>query len=157
MKVRFHVRYQTQWGQNLHAVVYRFGATADERKINIPLHTKDGLHWEGEIQLLLKQPLFFSYHYEVRQQTQVLRREWQQFARILYVKPTVFLYELHDQWRDFPNEAWMYSSCMTDIFYPRSFSTSNQLSAAKTFLLQVQTTRPQKGESVWLCGATKEL
>ncbi len=157
MKVRFHIRYQTLWGQTLHAVVYRFGATAVERKINIPLHTQDGLHWEGEIQLLLKQPLRLSYHYEVRQQTQVLRREWQQIARVVYLNPQVPFYEIHDQWRDLPAETWMYTSCMTSVFHPRSFAIPKQLSAAKTILLRVQTARPQGGSSVWLSGACKEL
>lgn len=156
MNVRFHIRYQTQWGQTLHAVVYRAGATATERKINIPLRTRDGLHWEGEIQLLLKQPLRLCYHYEVRQQTRVLRREWQQIFRTLYLEPQTPLYEVHDQWRDLPPESWMYTSCMTDVFYPRSFATAKKTSS-KTILLRVQTARPQKGESVWLCGDAKEL
>ena len=77
MKLSFQIPYQTAWGQTLHAVLYRAGAGANERKINIPLSTKDGKTWKGEMQLLLKQPLALHYHYEVRCGTRTLRREWQ--------------------------------------------------------------------------------
>ena len=66
MKLSFQIPYQTAWGQTLHAVLYRAGAGANERKINIPLSTQDGKIWQGEMQLLLKQPLSLHYHYEVR-------------------------------------------------------------------------------------------
>jgi len=47
MKLSFHLRYKTVWGETLHAVLYRAHATASERKINIPLSTQDGENWSG--------------------------------------------------------------------------------------------------------------
>ena len=49
MKLSFQINYKTVWGETLHAVLHRAHAAANENKINIPLSTKDGQTWTGQI------------------------------------------------------------------------------------------------------------
>lgn len=157
MKLFFQLSYQTAWGETLHAVVYRAGATENERKINIPLSTKDGYTWQGEIQLLLKTPLCVHYHYEVRAGRKILRREWQAVPRTLELNPSKSRYLLHDSWRDLPQESWLYSSAFTDVFRPRKTTQKTQPLFLRTVVLRAQTARPEPGETLLLCGAPQAL
>lgn len=157
MKLCFQLSYNTAWGETLHAVLYRAGAGANERKINIPLSTRDGHTWAGEIQLLLKQPLSVHYHYEVRAGQQVLRREWQTIPRELELDPAKNSYLLHDAWRDLPQESWLYSAAFTDVFRRRGQTTRTQTSFTRTVILRAQTARPEPGEKLCICGAADAL
>ena len=87
MKLSFHINYKTVWGETLHAVLYRAQAAANEKKINIPLSTKDGENWSGHILLAFNQPIVMAYHYEVRREGKMIRREWQLCPRILPLSP----------------------------------------------------------------------
>lgn len=120
MKISFRLSYNTVWGETLHAVLYRAQAGANERKINIPLSTRDGKIWTGSILLLFKQPAVMAYHYEVRRKDKTVRREWQKVERLLSVSPSISAYYLNDAWRDLPAQAHLYSSAVTEVFRPQS-------------------------------------
>ncbi len=154
MKLSFNLSYKTVWGQSLHAVLYRAQAGANERKINVPLSTQDGKNWSGEILLLLKQPLELAYHYEVRCDGKAVRREWQTVPRRLHLNPTATAYTLQDQWRNQPDESWLYSSAVTDVFAPHANKTQKPLALfAHTVVLRAQTPRPNRGGKLYLCGS----
>jgi len=157
MKLHFQLPYKTAWGETLHAVLYRANAASNERKINIPLSTQDGLTWQGEIQLLLKQSLLVNYHYEVRAGARVLRREWQSVPRALELNPAASRYCLQDKWRDLPDESWLYSSAMTDVFRRRERTAKTLPLFTRTVVLRAQSARPEPGEKLWLCGAPDAL
>lgn len=157
MKLYFQLPYKTAWGETLHAVLYRAGAGANERKINIPLSSKNNFIWTGEIQFLLKQPLSVHYHYEVRRGTEILRREWQSVPRTLELNPAVSRYFLRDNWRDLPYEAPLYSSAMTDVFRRRTRTEHALPRFARTVVLRAQSARPEPGEKLFICGAPAEL
>lgn len=157
MKLFFQLSYKTAWGETLHAVIYRAGATQNERKINIPLSTQNGHTWQGEIQLLLTTPQRFHYHYEVRRGKQILRREWQAVPRSLDLDPAKTRYFLHDSWRDLPQESWLYSSAFTDVFRPRKTAQKPLSLFVRSIVLRAQTARPEPGETLFICGAPKAL
>lgn len=155
MKLSFSLPYQTRLGESLHVLLYRAHASANERKINIPLATQDGKQWTGEIQLLLKQPAELAYYYEVRRGAQTVRSEWQAVPRHLYLEPSVSQYFLHDFWRDLPYASWLYTSAATEVFFPRAKNPSRPLALfARTLVLRAVTAQPGKGK-LFLCGASK--
>ena len=157
MKISFHLPYQTAWGETLHALLYRANAAPNERKINIPLSTRDGKTWFGEIQLLLKQPALLSYHYEVRRGTRTTRTEWHAVPRVLYADPAAGHYFLQDLWRDLPAASWLYSSAVTDVFERRTrFALAPVKLFARTVLLRAQTP-VLPGGKLYVCGAASEL
>ncbi len=153
MKLSFHLSYKTVWGETLHAVLYRANAGAGENKINIPLTTKDGENWNGQILLLLKQPADLAYHYEVRNGPRVLRREWQAVPRKLQVNPEVSAYFLRDEWRTLPQESFLYSSAVTDVFRRRKINYVPAKPFTRTLVLQAQTARPRNGQKLFVCGS----
>ena len=155
MKLSFSLPYKTCWGESLHVLLYRTHASANERKINIPLETKDGKQWTGEIQLLLKQPAELAYYYEVRRGAQTVRSEWQSVARHLYLDPSVSRYFLNDFWRDLPPASWLYTSAATEVFFPRPKHPARPLALfARTLVLRASAALQGKGK-LFLCGASK--
>ncbi len=157
MKLIFHLPYKTTSEETLHVLLYRAHAAANERKINIPLSTKDGENWTGEIQLLLKQPAEMCYHYEVRNGSRVIRREWHSVARHIYTDPAAEEYRLHDLWRDLPAASWLYSSAATDVLLPRQNNPSQPIKLfPRTLLLRAQTPQPGTNQ-LFVCGSDPQL
>lgn len=157
MKLSFHIPYQTAWGESLHVLLYRAQALPNERKINIPLSTKDGKIWEGDILLLLKQPTVLSYHYEVRRGPRVERCEWRAVPRRLELNPAVQNYFLRDLWRDLPAASWLYTSAATDVFFPRRPSSAAPEVFSRTLILRAQTPHPSGKGNLFICGAGPAL
>jgi len=158
MKLNFHINYKTAWGETLHALVYRAGAGANERRINIPLTTKDGKNWTGQIQFLLDRSLTLNYHYEVRVNGKTIHAEWQTVPRVISLEPSVKTYFVEDQWRPLPQESFLYTSCMTRVFRPHAPSATTALPVyPRTLVLHAQTARPGKGESLFICGSIDDL
>ena len=158
MKLSFQINYKTVWGETLHAVLYRAHAAANENKINIPLSTEDGQTWTGHILLEFNQPLAMAYHYEVRNQGQTVRREWQLVPRTLPVDPNVQAYTLQDTWRDLPRESWLYTSAVTEVLRKRArkpgktFTLSN-----RSLVLRAQAAQLDANQSLYICGNCPQL
>ncbi len=158
MKLSFNIDYKTVWGETLHAVLYRAHAAAHENKINIPLSTQDGHTWSGQILLEFNQALAMSYHYEVRKDNQVVRREWHLVPRVLPVNPQTDTYILQDSWRDLPRESWLYSSAVTNVFAKRSCKPNKAFTLFdKTIVLRVEAAQLTADQSLWLSGGATAL
>ncbi len=158
MKLSFNINYKTVWGETLHAVLYRAHAGANENKINIPLSTTDGQTWSGHILLEFNQPIVMSYHYEVRKNKQVLRREWQLVPRILPVDPRINQYTLQDCWRDLPRESWLYSSPITQVFSKRTRKPNSSFTLFNhTLVLRVEAAQLRADQTLWISGGTQAL
>ena len=158
MKLSFQLNYKTVWGETLHAVLYRAHAGAHENKINIPLSTRDGQTWKGHILLEFNQPIAMAYHYEVRKDNHLVRREWQLAPRILPVDPHAEQYLLQDTWRDLPRESWMYSSAITNVFAKRERKPNKPFTLFnKTIVLRVEAAQLKADETLYMGGSTNEF
>jgi len=158
MKIIFNVNYRTNDGETLHAVLHRANAGMKENQINIPLKLQDGQHWSGNILLGLKQPILMAYHYEVRKDNQIVRREYEPCPRTLALDPQVTQYTLQDHWRDTPAETYLFSCAFTELFAQARQPKNAQPKLFKhTLGLRVQLPKTSKGQSVWICGNTDLL
>ena len=158
MKLSFQINYKTVWGETHHAVLYRAHAAANENKINIPLSTKDGQNWTGQILLEFNQPLNMAYHYEVRSNGKTSRREWQLVPRILPLDPKAQTYMLQDTWRDLPRESWLYTSAVTDVFRPRVRKPNKPFEVFNhTLTLRAQAAQLTEKQTLCICGNSPEL
>lgn len=158
MKLSFNINYKTVWGETIHAVLYRANAGLRENKINIPLSTKDGQNWTGHILLEFNQAIAMAYHYEVRRDKKIVRREWQLVPRILPVNPKAAGYILQDFWRDLPRESWLYSSAVTEVFAKRTRKPGKSLPLFNhTLALRVEAPQLKADESLWICGGAGAL
>lgn len=148
MKIHFRVHYRTKPEETLHAIVYREHAAAHEQKINIPLKPAEDGFWEGEILLLLEQPLRLNYHYEVRSGACIKKQEWMRVARILALAPNVEAYYVQDIWRDAPAGKMPEEDCFWQV-KPQEVSLPV---FARTLQLRMNACPANTGE-VLICGS----
>lgn len=157
MKLIFCLKYKTSPGEKLYAVLYRQGANPREHKIGVPLASQDGITWQGQADFLLHEPLHVNYHYELRSHQEILRQEWVSIPRRLELNPVVKSYFLLDQWRDLPQQSWLYTTCMTRVFRKRSRNFRTLPLFRYTLMLRVQTPRPEPDEELCICGSCQGL
>ena len=158
MKIIFNVNYRTNEGETLHAVLRRAHASAKENQINIPLKVNKGQHWSGSILLELKQPVLMAYHYEVRKANKVVRKEYEPYPRTIALEPHVTQYTLKDNWRDVPENAYLFSAPFTHIFCAAKKPASALPKLFKrTLVIRVQAPKMNPEQSLWLCGGTDLL
>jgi 4-alpha-glucanotransferase len=113
MKLKFTIQYATQWGEALHVVLCYHSKDGTQRESNQIMLTQDGQTWTLETAIVesRQHPVnAVTYAYQVEDADgQVLRREWSQVPR-LYWFDSSKSYVFHDQWRDLPLCAHLYSN-----------------------------------------------
>jgi len=147
MKISFHIHYKTTSNEQLHAVF-----TLGIKKLDVPLSSKDGIVWTGETTLPVPRLLQLNYHYEVYRDRKFFRKEWDCIPRQLLMSPAFQTYELHDTWRDLPDQAYLYSSAVTEVLQKRHLYDGNWTPCAQTMILKVQTPRSHAKRELFLCG-----
>lgn len=158
MEISFRIHYKTAWGENLRAVLSLFAKGGQTQLFDIPLSTKDGLFWTGKLNLSLTHTAAATYHYEVFRQGQLFRQEWHALPRTLVLNPTAKTYFVRDTWRDLPDQAYLYSSAVTDVFRKRAINFAYIWPISKrTLVLRAQTPRPHTGQALYLCGEGNAL
>lgn len=158
MEISFRIHYKTAWGENLHAGLSLFLKGGQTKIFDIPLTTKDGLFWTGKLSLSLTHTAAATYHYEVYRQGKLFRQEWHALPRTLVLNPTAQSYFVRDTWRDLPDQAYLYSSAVTDVFRKRLVNYAYIWPLAKqTLVLRVHTPRPHPGQALYLCGEGNAL
>ena len=158
MKIIFNVNYLANAGETLHAVLHRANASAKENQINIPLKLQGTEHWTGNILLNLKQPVLMAYHYEVRKENKIVRREYEHCPRTLLLDPSTMQYTLQDRWCDTPENAYLFSAAFTALFAGGRKPVCAQPKLFKrTVGIRVQAPKTSKGQTLWICGSTDLL
>ncbi len=158
MEISFRIHYKTAWGENLHVVLSLLPKEGNKQIFNIPLSTKDGLFWEGKLSVSLTHTVKAVYHYLVYRQTELFRQEWHAVPRTLLLNPTAHTYFMHDTWRDLPDQSFLYSSAVTNVFRNRSVQGTYTWPIFKsTLVLRAQTPRPHCGQVLYLCGEGSAL
>jgi 4-alpha-glucanotransferase len=99
MQLTFQIQYHTVWGESV-AVIPEPGSASTDI---IPLHTADGLRWEGSATLPdLPAGRIFAYRYGIFRDGQCVRRE-SRYIPHHYCPSTAqgdAPYPLHDAWKD---------------------------------------------------------
>ena len=116
MKLKFQIKYDTQWGESLHVVLcYQSRGIAD-RTVNLLMQTDDGQLWTVETAVIesRQHPVSsISYYYQVEDgDGRVLRREFTMVPRTYYFDHTKD-YFFPDSWRDRPLCSHLYSRAYT--------------------------------------------
>lgn len=164
MKLKFTIKYGTQWGENLCVAISYHSADAKEKVRHLPMTTSDGWHWELETSAVesRQHPVnAISYYYYVADaEGKELRREWAEVPRIYYFDATKN-YILPDQWRDIPLQHHLYTS---------AYRVSSQLPVLncqlstqrlplyrKTVIFRVSAPQLRQGQSVAILGGHPAL
>lgn len=129
MKLTFRIRYCTQWGEYLYAIV--------NNETEVELSTTDGNLWQGtcEYQPSEARPVI-NYRYAVYRNGTYVRKETGAIAHAFcctgYAPQRHYM--LDDCWRDLPAGAYRYSSAFNNIYTPQAVHTpTNDAAAYVTF------------------------
>ena len=157
MQLLFRIHYKTTWGEELR-VVLTLPGTPKATQLTVPLQSKDGLYWTGQTDVLLTSPTIVTYQYEVLRNKSVYRKEYHTLARELVLNPSARTYYVRDMWRDLPDEAYLYSSAVTNVLRKRAVNKGYQWPLFNhTLILRAQTPRPHTGQTLYICGEGSAL
>ncbi len=153
MNLQFHLEYQTVFGEELvlnHVSVHEDG----EREVtSYRMSTLDGMHWSCDLNGVLKLGTAVDYYYSVMRGDQVLRHEWTQETHRLELANTKGgNYIVYDHWIDIPDNAYLYSSAMTDCVNRREKGAVTKNAFVRTVRLKVRAPQLRSEERLAVVG-----
>lgn len=81
MILSFNIEYRTNWGEEV-----KLAGLSTE---STPMYTTDGIYWTAEVELEVPQEgLTIHYSYQIEQNGIVIRKEWNNFPRCLFLSGT---------------------------------------------------------------------
>ena len=156
MKVQFNVEYQTSFGEDL--VLNILPAEQDGKLTQHKMTTLDGCHWFVEITKNPKPGTFIDYYYSLRRGDDELRHEWLvEPHRLEFAAQKGARYTVYDHWIDIPEDAYMYSSALTDCIMANQRELSTTTEYERTVRLKVRAPQIRIGEQLAIVGACDAL
>lgn len=152
MRIHFNLEYRTTFGEAL-------AVNVEETEGTISTHmmeTDDGAHWHLSTELDVNEKNFINYFYSVEKDRKRTRTEWLTEAHRLELSAhQASHYILHDHWIDRPEDAFLYSSAITDCTNRHSARCLVQHHFRSTLRLKVRAPQLRKGERLALAGNMK--
>ncbi|MBR4388893.1 MAG: 4-alpha-glucanotransferase [Prevotella sp.] len=157
MNLHFHIEYQTAFGEEL--VLNHVSAAAGEREVTTyKMGTIDGYHWSCEMKSVLKIGSAIDYFYSVVRGDEVLRREWTlETHRLELACASGVTYHVYDHWVDIPENAYLYSSAMTECVNRHAHAPVENTEYARTVRFKVRAPQLRHEERLALVGSDKIL
>lgn len=152
MKLRFNLDYQTTFGEelSLNIITDDKGDTAERHR----MFTHDGRTWTCEMVKELPVESTIRYFYSVERNGLAARKEWTVAPHQLTVTAAMSLsYTIYDKWIDIPEDAYLYSSALTDCIFGRSIHSPKVSGAPATVVIKVRAPQLRVGERLALIGS----
>ena len=156
MKLLFNLEYQTAFGEDLvlNILAEEGAAKVSQHKLS----TLDGLHWFCELTKTMKPGTFIDYYYSVRRGDQETRHEWLiEPHRLEFAATKATRYTIYDHWIDIPEDAYMYSSALTECVMARKRELSTKSEFSRTVRLKVRAPQLRIGERLAIVGEPDSL
>ena len=156
MKILFNVEYQTTFGESL---VLNILSEGDVTKVKQhQMSTLDGLHWFCELTKAMKAETYIDYYYAVVRGEETVRHEWlMQAHRLEHVALKASRYVVYDHWIDIPEDAYMYSSALTECIMACQREMSKATDSQRTVRLKVRAPQLRIGQQLGIVGAGEVL
>ena len=157
MNLLFHIEYQTAFGEEL--VLNHVSANAGEREVTTyKMATIDGYHWSCEMKSVLKIGSAIDYFYSVVRGDEVDRREWTlETHRLELACASGVTYHVYDHWVDIPENAYLYSSAMTECVNRHAHAPVEKTEYGRTVRFKVRAPQLRHEERLALVGSDKVL
>ena len=157
MNIHFHIEYQTSFGEEL--VLNHVSAAAGEREVTAyKMGTTDGYHWSCEMRSVLKIGASVDYYYSVVRGDELLRREWtQQTHRLELACASGETYHVYDHWVDVPENAYLYSSAMTECVNRHAHAPIETTDYLRTVRFKVRAPQLRREERLGIVGGEPVL
>ena len=156
MKILFNVEYQTTFGEDL---VLNIRSAEDSAKVSQhKMTTLDGQHWFVEISKVAKPGTYIDYYYSLMRGDEEMRHEWLvEPHRLEFAAQKGSRYTVYDHWIDIPEDAYMYSSALTDCIMVNQRELSTTTEYLRTVRLKVRAPQLRIGEQLGIVGSGDAL
>ena len=158
MNLEFHLEYQTTFGEELVLNHVSAGADGEQELTAYRMTTLDGLHWSCHLNGVMKIGAAIDYYYSLVRGEQELRREWTlEGHRLELAAAKAQNYTVYDHWIDIPDNAYLYSSAMTDCVNRRERTHVAKHNFLRTVRLKVRAPQLRREERLAVVGEGKAL
>lgn len=158
MNLQFCIEYQTYYGQDLVLNVITGRQFGDANISQYRMHTADGLHWLVDINREVTPGSQLDYFYSVHVGDYEESREWVVAPhRIVFNSVDALNYRIFDHWRVIPDNAYLYTSAITDCVVGSTIAKAGQKKIKRCVCLKVQAPQLGVGDELRLVGADPVL
>ena len=155
MKIQFNLEYQTTFGE---ALVLNILTDENKKNDQHKMITLDGLHWFVEINVTAQTGTYIDYFYSLLRGEDEVRQEWLvEPHRLEFAAVKGARYTVYDHWLDIPEDAYMYSSAVTECISARKRVLSTRSEYGRTVRIKVRAPQLRNGERLALVGADPAL
>ena len=156
MKILFNLEYQTTFGEDL--VLNILSGDESQKVSQHKMTTLDGLHWFVEVTKAVKTATFIDYYYSLWRGDVEARHEWLVIPhRLEFAAQQALRYVAYDHWIDIPEDAYMYSSALTECVMPSERKLSEPTDYQRTVRLKVRAPQMRMGERLAIVGSPESL
>jgi len=152
MNLKFNLDYRTTFGEEL--VLNIISTSGDKHVVKeCPMTTLNGERWCCDLNNIVNASSSIDYYYSVKRDGLLLRQEWTlEPHRLELVATKGDTYTVYDHWLDIPENAYLYSSAMTDCINSRERISPQKQSFAQTVRLKVRAPQLRRGEHLAVIG-----
>ena len=149
MKLQFNLEYQTTFGEEL--VLNILSENKVERHL---MGTQDGCRWRCELSKTgLKSGTYIDYYYSLMRGDEEVRHEWlTEPHRLEFAAVRGASYVVYDHWLDVPEDAFLYSSAITECVRVRERQLSTASEFERTIRLKVRAPQLRHDERLAILG-----
>ncbi len=153
MRVQFNIAYNTQFGQDLLLNIVTNKDKGEVETSQYRMRTYNGHEWFLEIKKDFEPETSLEYFYSVNRGDWEERREWSVVChRIDFSALKAKSYRVFDHWNDIPENAFLYTSAVTDCIFTTEVHRPKPQNYPKTITLKVRAPQLGTGDQLYLSG-----
>ena len=158
MNIQFHIDYQTYYGQDLVLNIITGQHNGAVEASQYRMRTSDGYHWEVEVKKDAKPGTHIDYFYSILCGNNEQRKEWGVINhRLDFDTERSLNYRVYDHWSDIPENAYLYTSAITDCVAGKKLVKGKLNNYNKAVTLKVRAPQLGATDELYLVGAEPAL
>ncbi|MBF1608137.1 MAG: 4-alpha-glucanotransferase, partial [Prevotella sp.] len=158
MNIQFHIDYQTYYGQDLVLNIITGQHKGAVEASQYRMRTSDGYHWEVEVKKDAKPGTHIDYFYSILCGNNEQRKEWGVINhRLDFDTERSLNYRVYDHWSDIPDNAYLYTSAITDCVAGKKLVKGKLNNYNKAVTLKVRAPQLGATDELFLVGAEPAL
>ncbi|MDL2213234.1 4-alpha-glucanotransferase [Bacteroides sp. OttesenSCG-928-N06] len=153
VSLSFHIEYRTNWGEEVKLLgsVPELGNNIPQKAIS--LHTVDGINWITKQEIEVPASKIIEYNYCIYKDGSEIRREWESFARKIYLNgPDKQSYKIYDCWKNIPEDSYFYSSAFTESLLAHHDRSEVPVAYNKGLVIKAHAPRIDNDYCLAICG-----
>ena len=153
MNLIFNIDYQTTYGEELVLNLVTYDQEEEKEITSCRMTTRDGMRWTYGLNSVLKVGKHLDYYYSLNRDNEVVRREWMmETHRLELAARKASEYIIYDHWIDIPENAYLYSSALTDCINRHDRMDPVSQSFKQTVRLKVRAPQLRRNERLAVVG-----